>query len=91
MRPASDPSAHLGAVHLPVIILPAHAEDLAGLQAAHEVRLAVLLHERRGLLGRHLALEAGVCRGAEGRHLPQPQVLSSFPTSEAARPDPWAC
>lgn len=63
---APPPSwAHLGAVDLPVVVLPAHAKDLAGLQAAHKVSLAVLLHEGRGLLGCHLVLSpasAGGCR-----------------------------
>ena len=78
-------STHLGAVDLPIVILPAHAEDLAGLQAAHKVRLAVLLHERWGLLGCHLVLEPGLCRRAAGRHQPQPRVLSSFQNSEGSQ------
>jgi hypothetical protein len=45
--------AHLGPVHFAVIILPAHTQDLSGLQAAHKIRLAVLLHERRGLFACH--------------------------------------
>lgn len=44
---------HLGAMDLSVIVLPTDAQDLACLQPAHQVGLAVLLHQRRGLLRRH--------------------------------------
>lgn len=40
-------------MYLPIIILAPHPEDLAGLEAAHQVSLAVLLCQGRGLLGRH--------------------------------------
>ena len=84
---AAPGAAHLGAVHLPVVVLPTHAEDLAGLQAAHEVRLAVLLHERRGLLGRHVVLELGLLLGrAVGRHGIRPWVVPSFQTSRGGWP-----
>ena len=43
----------LGAVDLSVVVLAAHAQDLAGLQAADQVRLAVLLHQGRVLLVAH--------------------------------------
>lgn len=82
--------AHLGAVDLPVVVLPTHAEDLAGLQAAHEVRLAVLLHERRGLLGCHLVLEPGLCSRAAGRHQSQPPTLTSIQISEGGQTQPGA-
>lgn len=82
--------AHLGAVDLPIVVLPTHAEDLAGLQAAHEVRLAVLLHERRGLLGCHLVLEPGLCSGAAGRHQSQPPTLTSIQISEGGQTQPGA-
>lgn len=38
---------------LAIIILAADAQDLACLQPAHQVGLAVLLHQRWGLLRRH--------------------------------------
>lgn len=85
MWPAQGHSeAHLGAVHLPIVVLPAHAEDLAGLQAAHKVRLAVLLHERRGLLGRHLVLAPGLRGRAAGRHWPQAEGPTQLPPSSPA-------
>lgn len=38
---------------LAIVILAADPQDLARLQPAHQVGLAVLLHQRRWLLGRH--------------------------------------
>lgn len=38
---------------LAVIVLATNPQDLARFQPAHQVGLAVLLHQRRRLLGRH--------------------------------------
>lgn len=60
---------HLRAMDLAIIILPADAQDLACLQPAHQVGLAVLLHQWWGLLRRHGAGPAPPalgCQGAQG-------------------------
>lgn len=88
--------ADLGAVHLPVVILAAHSQDLAGLQAAHEVGLAVLLHERRGLLGCHLVLEPGLrgrvcarpCAG-QGRRRDEWSAGSRLPSAQHVPSARW--
>lgn len=52
---------------LAIIILATDPQDLACLQPAHQVGLAVLLHQRRGLLGRHGGVWTAGLRSAGGR------------------------
>lgn len=46
-------SSDLWAVHFAIVILAANSEDLPAFQAAYQVCLTVLLHQRRVRFGRH--------------------------------------